>query len=293
MRRDRRAKIIATLGPASSTPAQIRALAEAGADVFRLNFSHGTQEEQRQRYDAIRKLELELHRPLGILMDLQGPKLRVGTLKGGAVTLEAGQEFRLDLDPAEGDETRATLPHPEIFAAVEAGHRLLIDDGKLSEDHYKHVRLHRIAGDRGGKSFQKDGRIVRRGVQRDPERAGAFRRVAFPTAREDRLAVPGRRLGHDDRLPAVEQAQPDTIQRVRIVFLDAQRIGRQPALGVPMDHGFLLLRRHRPSGARGRVRRANTICSSSKRKLDCLGRSLTTTWDFSSAISTFASVPIG
>ncbi len=131
MRRDRRAKILATLGPASSTPETIRALAEAGADVFRLNFSHGTQEEQRQRYDIIRKLERELGRAFGILMDLQGPKLRVGTLKGGSVMLRDGQAFRLDLDPAEGDETRATLPHREIFAAIGPGDQLLIDDGKL------------------------------------------------------------------------------------------------------------------------------------------------------------------
>src|SRR5690606_35806276 len=83
------------------------------------------------RYDAIRRLEPELRKPLGILMDLQGPKLRVGKLKGGAVTLQDGQAFRLDLDPAEGDEERVNLPHPEIFAAIEAGHRLLIDDGRL------------------------------------------------------------------------------------------------------------------------------------------------------------------
>lgn len=131
MKRDRRARILATLGPASSSAARICALFEAGADVFRLNFSHGNHEDHAERLRLIRELERESGRPIGVLMDLQGPKLRIGRINGGKVVLEAGQRFRLDLDPAEGDASRANLPHPEIFAALEAGTELLLDDGKL------------------------------------------------------------------------------------------------------------------------------------------------------------------
>jgi len=127
----RRARILATLGPASSSPERIRTLAQAGADVFRLNFSHGSHEDHAERHRAIRELERELGRPIGILMDLQGPKLRIGRIAGGKTVLAAGQPFRLDLDPAEGGPERANLPHPEIFAALESGTDLLLDDGKL------------------------------------------------------------------------------------------------------------------------------------------------------------------
>lgn len=131
MRRQRKAKIVATLGPASSDREMIRELFRAGADVFRLNFSHGTHDEHRARYQAIREIEQELERPIGILADMQGPKLRVGAIDGGEVTLKAGQRYRLDLDETPGDDRRAPLPHPEIFAAIAPGTMLLIDDGKL------------------------------------------------------------------------------------------------------------------------------------------------------------------
>lgn len=131
MRRQRKAKILATLGPASSSKEMIRELFRAGADVFRLNFSHGSHDDHRERYDTIREIEAELERPIGILADMQGPKLRVGNIKGGEVTLKAGQSFRLDLDETAGDDKRAPLPHPEIFAAISSGTSLLIDDGKL------------------------------------------------------------------------------------------------------------------------------------------------------------------
>ena len=131
MRRQRKARIIATLGPASSDPAMIRRLYEAGADVFRLNFSHGTQEDHKRRFDAIRALEAETKRPIGILQDLQGPKIRVGTLKAGPVQLVPGAmlEFRLDREP--GDAQSIALPHPEVFETMMPGHRIMIDDGKL------------------------------------------------------------------------------------------------------------------------------------------------------------------
>ena len=131
MKRERSARILATLGPASSTRERIRALAEAGADVFRLNFSHGSHEDHAERYRLIREVEAELGRPIGVLMDLQGPKLRVGRFAEGKVALVPGAPFRLDLDPTPGDARRANLPHPEIFAALEAGTELLLDDGKL------------------------------------------------------------------------------------------------------------------------------------------------------------------
>jgi pyruvate kinase len=131
MRRQRNAKIVATLGPASSSPEMIRGLFEAGADVFRLNFSHGTREDHKQRYDLIRAIERESGRPIGILADLQGPKLRLGTFSEGRVTLKTGDAFDIDLDGRPGDQQRVSLPHPEIFQALSAGVQLLLDDGKV------------------------------------------------------------------------------------------------------------------------------------------------------------------
>jgi pyruvate kinase len=131
MQRKRKAKIVATLGPSSSSYERIHALFEAGADLFRLNFSHGSQEDHKARHGHIRRLEQEVGRPIGILVDLQGPKLRVGRLQGGKVHLTPGKAFRLDLSDAPGDTTRAPMPHPEIFAALHAGSELLLDDGRL------------------------------------------------------------------------------------------------------------------------------------------------------------------
>jgi len=131
MRRRRSAKIVATLGPSSSTPEKIRALFEAGVDVFRLNFSHGTHEDHRTRFEVIRDVERATGRPIGILADLQGPKLRLGTFAEGRIELVAGEHFRVDLERQAGDKSRAPLPHPEIFEAVHPGTELLLDDGKV------------------------------------------------------------------------------------------------------------------------------------------------------------------
>ncbi|MFP5509264.1 MAG: pyruvate kinase [Alphaproteobacteria bacterium] len=131
MRRHRNVKIVATLGPASNDYAMIRALHEAGADVFRLNMSHGTHDDIRARHEIIRQIEKDLDSPIAILADLQGPKLRVGSFARGEEELAEGAEFRLDLDPAEGDARRVCLPHPEIFAALEPGANLLVNDGKI------------------------------------------------------------------------------------------------------------------------------------------------------------------
>jgi pyruvate kinase len=131
MRRHRNVKIVATLGPASSDYDTIRALHEAGADVFRLNMSHGIHDDIAEKHRIIRQVEDELQSPIAILADLQGPKLRVGTFVNGEEELEEGAPFRLDLDETEGDATRVCLPHPEIFEALEAGASLLVNDGKI------------------------------------------------------------------------------------------------------------------------------------------------------------------
>ena len=131
MRRSRKVKILATLGPASSDEAMIRKLFEAGADVFRINMSHTDHDLMRTLVGRIRSVEEAVGRPIGILADLQGPKLRVGKFANGREELTPGQTFTLDDDPKPGDATRVHLPHPEILHSVQAGHRLLIDDGRL------------------------------------------------------------------------------------------------------------------------------------------------------------------
>ena len=131
MRRYRQAKIVATLGPASESPEMIRSLFDAGADVFRLNFSHGSHDDHAARISIIRKLEIETGRPVGILTDLQGPKLRVGEFSEGATELEKGMVLRLDLNTDPGTTRRVSLPHPEVFSALKKGTDFLIDDGKL------------------------------------------------------------------------------------------------------------------------------------------------------------------
>ena len=131
MRRARFAKIVATLGPASSSREQLRALFEAGADVFRLNFSHGTQDDHKQRVALLRALEKQYKHPIAILMDLQGPKLRLGVVGKGPIELKKGQKLRFDMEKAPGTAKRVPLPHPEIFKAAQPGGILLIDDGKV------------------------------------------------------------------------------------------------------------------------------------------------------------------
>ncbi|NVK42172.1 MAG: pyruvate kinase [Oceanospirillaceae bacterium] len=128
---DKKTKILATLGPATRGPDDIRALVEAGVNLFRLNFSHGSHEDHAERYGWIRAVEAELGYPLGILMDLQGPKLRLGTFADGKIQLAEGDRIRLDLDPTPGNAERVNLPHPEIITALRPGMSLLIDDGRV------------------------------------------------------------------------------------------------------------------------------------------------------------------
>jgi pyruvate kinase len=129
--RSRNTKIVATLGPASGTVEQIETLLRAGADCFRLNFSHGTHDEHRARVEAIRHVEAQYDQPVGIIADLQGPKLRIGRFGAGTIGLRAGHAFRLDADPALGDGDRVQLPHPELIQALTPGSDILLDDGRV------------------------------------------------------------------------------------------------------------------------------------------------------------------
>ena len=131
MRRSRRTKILATLGPASENPEMIAKLFEAGADVFRLNMSQLPREKLKERVAMIRYVEAKFGRPIAILADLQGPKLRVGAFEGDGAMLVPGQSFTLDADKTPGTIDRVHLPHPEILSSLEPGHTILIDDGKL------------------------------------------------------------------------------------------------------------------------------------------------------------------
>ncbi len=129
--RSRKVKILATLGPASTSPAMIRKLLLAGADAFRINMSHGNHTQKAAIVASIRALEKELRRPTTILFDLQGPKLRVGKFKGKSAMLATGDRFTLDRKRSAGDSQRVELPHPELFATIRPGDRILIDDGKV------------------------------------------------------------------------------------------------------------------------------------------------------------------
>ncbi|MDH1560090.1 pyruvate kinase [Pseudomonas sp. MDMC216] len=131
MNADKKVKILATLGPAIRDATHIRQLVEAGVNLFRLNFSHGEHADHAQRYQWVREVERELNQPIGILMDLQGPKLRVGRFAEGKVQLVNSQSLRLDLDATPGDASRVNLPHPEIIEALQPGMSLLLDDGRL------------------------------------------------------------------------------------------------------------------------------------------------------------------
>ena len=157
--RRRRAKVVATLGPASASAEMIETLHKGGADVFRLNFSHGDHAAHAQNLAWIRALEKKTGHPIGVLADVQGPKLRVGRFSNGHVILQKGQSFRLDLSPTPGDARRVQLPHPEIIAAATPGMNLLIDDGKLK------LRVEHVRGDHLETTVTVAGRISdRKGV---------------------------------------------------------------------------------------------------------------------------------
>jgi pyruvate kinase len=131
MRRRRKTKILATLGPVSSTQERIRALFDAGADVFRINMSHTSHSALGDLHRAVRALEIEVGRPIGILVDLQGPKIRLGTLVGGSRMLKEGERVRLVRRVAAENGSDIPIPHAEVFSAIKMRHTLLIDDGKI------------------------------------------------------------------------------------------------------------------------------------------------------------------
>lgn len=159
MRRRRNVKIVATLGPASREPAMIKRLFEAGADVFRINMSHTDHASLADYVTRIRALEAEINRPVGILADLQGPKLRIGAMAGGGVDLVAGSTVRIDLDSRPGDAQHLFLPHKEIFAVLKEGGRLLIDDGRIA------LRVEKVAADNAVARVEVGGRLTdRKGV---------------------------------------------------------------------------------------------------------------------------------
>ncbi len=140
--RGRKVRILATLGPASSSREMIASLMAAGADAFRINMSHGDQAAKAELVEIIRALEVENKRPTTILFDLQGPKLRVGKFAGGSAEVQTGARLTLDRSGEPGDASRVELPHPELFEAVSEGDRLLIDDGKVR------LRVAAVAPDR-------------------------------------------------------------------------------------------------------------------------------------------------
>jgi pyruvate kinase len=159
MRRSRKVKILATLGPVSSDKATITRLYRAGADVFRINMSHARHEDVRSLIATIREVEGEVGRPIGVLADLQGPKLRIGEFGNGPIYLKAGDIFVLDLAGGPGDGGRVALPHPEIFAAIGPGQRLLLDDGKIV------LRVTEASTDRAVARVEAGGRLSdRKGV---------------------------------------------------------------------------------------------------------------------------------
>ncbi|MDE2357165.1 MAG: pyruvate kinase [Alphaproteobacteria bacterium] len=169
MIRDRRTRIVATLGPASAAPDRIRALAQAGVDVFRLNFSHGAKADHATALAAVRAAEAEVGRPLAALADLQGPKFRIGAFASGEVRLSVGQALRLDGDPAPGDGRRVALPHPEMLRVLTPGARILLDDGK--------VRLRVTARD--GEAVETS---VEAGDRLSDHKGAAVPGVAIPTS---------------------------------------------------------------------------------------------------------------
>ncbi len=178
---DKKVKILATLGPAINGIDDIRQLVEAGVNLFRLNFSHGEHADHAQRYSWVREVEQQLDTPIGILMDLQGPKLRVGRFADGKVNLARGQAFRLDLDSTPGDAQRVNLPHPEIIEALQPGMSLLLDDGRLrllvTAKHADAVETEVIAG--GELSDRKGVNVPEAVLQLSPLTAKDRRDLAF------------------------------------------------------------------------------------------------------------------
>jgi pyruvate kinase len=208
MRRNRNAKIIATLGPASSSPAVIAQLFAAGADVFRINMSHGSHDDHRSRVEIIRDVERRSGRPVAILLDLQGPKLRVGRFTEDRVELTEGHRFRLDLDDAPGDVQRVSLPHPEIFAAVRPGTNLLLDDGKVR------LKVEECGANFANTVVMAGGAVSNNKGVNVP---GAVLPLSPLTAKDHRDLAFGLELGVDWVAPSFIQRRDDLVELRRLV----------------------------------------------------------------------------
>jgi pyruvate kinase len=252
MIRARRARIVATLGPASRAPGMVKALAQAGVDVFRLNFSHGSHDDHAAALKAVRGAEMALQRPLGVLADLQGPKLRLGRFKDVEIDIKPGHRMRFDLDPTPGDETRVQMPHPEIFKALRTGNLLLLDDGRVRlRVNERHDTWADVTVESGHKLSDRKGVAV-------PEAVIPVSALT-PKDRED-LAF-ALRIGVDWVALSFVQKAEDMAELKRLVGGKAAclaKIEKPQALHRPRRHPGLLRRRHgraRRSGRRDGSRR--------------------------------------
>ena len=242
MRRHRRAKIVATLGPSSSDEATVRALFETGVDVFRLNFSHGSHVEHRARHALVRAVEAEVGRPIGILADLQGPKLRIGTFRDRETQLAQGQRFTLGLGDTPGDETCVGVPHAEIFAALEPGADVLLDDGKVrlrvaacGPDHAETVVVTPgILSDRKGLNLPGVTLPIDAVTAKDREDLAFAPRPSVstgwrsPSCRARRTSRPARRLVSDDVAIVAKLEKPAALDRLEEIvdLADAIMVAR-------------------------------------------------------------------
>ena len=253
-KRDRSVKILATLGPASSEVEQIKALHLAGADVFRINMSHGDPDKMRAMMAKIRQVEADVGRPIGILVDIQGPKLRVGVFADDAVMLENGARFRLDTSDEPGTVERVRLPHPEIFEAMEAGHTLILDDGKLrlrctATDHRTFIDTEVVVGGKlssrkgvslpdttisGGALTDKDRRDLAAAVEAEAD----WIALSFIQRPEDVAEVRKMVRGRSGILSKIEK--PQAVERIEeiIELSDAIMVARGD-LGVEMPLAVL------------------------------------------------------
>ena len=226
MRRSRCTKVVATLGPASSSKERIRQLADAGVDVFRFNFSHGSHAEHAKRFAVVREVEEERGRPIGLIMDLQGPKLRVGTFAAGPVLLEAGAAFRLDLDDRPGDLSRVQLPHPEIFEALHPGAELLLNDGKIR------LRVESCGPDFAETVVEAGGQLSERKGVNVP---GTLLPISAMTEKDRRDLVFGLELGFDWVALSFVQRPDDIAEARRLIAGRAAvlaKIEKPSAIGV-------------------------------------------------------------
>ena len=269
MRRLRRIKILATLGPASSDSAMIRRLFEAGADVFRINMSHTPHDKMRELVKTIRNVESSYGRPIGILVDLQGPKLRLGSFAEGSIQLHNGESFVLDSDKTPGDNTRVQLPHPEILAALRPGHALLARRRQGAPDrrgNLARARRHPRRDRRQdvGPQGRQPARHRPAGVGDDAEGPRRSRSRAGDRHRLDRAVVRAARRGR-------HRGQEDDPRPRRRDVQDRKAAGDRPAAGNPRgirraDGGARRSRRRTAAGAGAEPAEADDAAGAARRQ---------------------------